>query len=203
MSRPPLNPWGGRQRLRVGLLGGSFNPAHEGHRHIAELSLKLLGLDEVWLLVSPQNPLKPAAGMAPQAERLASALRVFAGLPRLRPTTIESSLGTRYTADTLDVLRRRHPRIRFVWLMGADNLAHFHRWRRWQDIFRAVPVAIPARGAYSPRILGARAVHRFAASRRPASRARNLWRETPPAWVFLPIRRHPASSTAIRNRSRP
>lgn len=203
MTRPPLNPWGEPRRARVGLLGGSFNPAHEGHRHIALLALKLLGLDEVWLLVSPQNPLKPVIGMAPMTQRLASAEAVCAGHPRLRPTWIETQWGTRYTTDTLAVMRRRFPHIRFVWLMGADNLAGFHRWVRWDSIFHAVPVAILARGPYSARTLGSRAAHRFARSRLPSSRARFLWQGEPPAWVFLHIRRHAASSTAIRNRRQP
>lgn len=203
MTRPPLNPWGEPRRAVVGLLGGSFNPAHDGHRHIALLALRLLGLDEVWLLVSPQNPLKPEAGMAPLGERLASAEAICGDHPRLRPTTIETDLGTRYTADTLEVLRRRFPRIRFVWLMGADNLAGFHRWHRWESIFRSVPVAILARGPYSARTLGGRAAHRFAGCRLPSSRARFLWQGRPPAWVFLHIRRHAASSTAIRNRRDP
>lgn len=203
MTRPRINPWGEPRRARVGLLGGSFNPAHEGHRHIALLALRLLKLDEVWLLVSPQNPLKPVEGMAPLPERLASAQAMTGGHPALRATTIETDWGTRYTADTLDVLRRRFSRIRFVWLMGADNLAGFHRWFRWDSIFRSVPVAILARGPYSARTLGSRAAHRFAASRLPSSRARFLWQGPPPAWVFLHTRRHAASSTAIRNRRDP
>ncbi|ARJ64878.1 nicotinic acid mononucleotide adenylyltransferase [Magnetospirillum sp. ME-1] len=203
MTRPRLNPWGEPRRARVGLLGGSFNPAHDGHRHIALLALRLLGLDEVWLLVSPQNPLKPVSGMAPLPERLASAETVCAGHPRLRPTAIETGLGTRYTADTLEMLRQRFPRIRFVWLMGADNLAGFHRWARWESIFQSVPVAILARGPYSARNLGTRAAHRFAHHRLPSSRARFLWQAQPPAWAFLHIRRHAASSTAIRNRRQP
>jgi nicotinate-nucleotide adenylyltransferase len=203
VTRPRLNPWGEPRRARVGLLGGSFNPAHDGHRHIALQALRLLRLDEVWLLVSPQNPLKPVAGMAPLSERLASAQTICAGHPHLRPTTIETGWGTRYTADTLDMLRRRFRRIRFIWLMGADNLAGFHRWTRWQSIFQSVPVAILARGPYSARTLGSRAAHRFRQSRLPSSRARFLWQGQPPAWVFLHIRRHGASSTAIRNRREP
>lgn len=200
MSRPALNPWGGRHRLRVGLLGGSFNPAHAGHRHVAELALRLLGLDEVWLLASPQNPLKPICGMAPLAQRLASAEAVCAGHPRLRPTAIETALGTKYTCDTLAALKRLFPRISFVWLMGADNLEQLHRWLHWEAIFRSVPVAILARGAYSARSLGARAAHRFRSARLPSAQARHVWAGHPPAWVFLHTRRHPASSTAIRNR---
>ena len=200
--RPP-NPWGDGRRVRVGLLGGSFNPGHEGHRHIALLALTLLGLDEVWLMVSPQNPLKSEAGMAPLAERLASAERIAARHPRLRPMALETRLGTRYTAHTLVQLRRRFARASFVWLMGADNLAGFHRWLRWDAIFGLVPVAILARGPYSARALASLAARRFAHSRLPPSRARNLWSRTPPAWVFLHTRRHAASSTAIRNRRAP
>lgn len=192
------NPWGERRRLRVGLLGGSFNPAHEGHRHIAELALRLLGLDQVWLLVSPQNPLKPVAGMAPLAARVASAQAVTGSHPRLRVSAIESVLGTRFTADTLAELRRRFPRTGFVWLMGQDNLLGFHRWRRWREVFQTVPVAILARGPYSARSLAAKAAHRFHRSRGRTGTARHLARMAPPAWVFLHTRLHPASSTAIR-----
>ncbi|MBI3445375.1 MAG: nicotinate-nucleotide adenylyltransferase [Magnetospirillum sp.] len=204
MTRPPPpNPWGDRRKVRVGLMGGSFNPAHEGHRHIARLALTLLGLDEVWLLVSPQNPLKPETGMAPLASRLNSAQDICGAHPALRPTTIETEMGTRYTADTLSVLRQRFAHTRFVWLMGADNLSGFHRWRRWESIFRLVPVAILARGPYSARALASRTARRFAHARLPPSRARTLWNRTAPAWVFLHTRLHAASSTAIRDRRQP
>jgi nicotinate-nucleotide adenylyltransferase len=194
----PPNPWGDRRRRSVGLLGGSFNPAHAGHRHIAELALKLLGLDEVWLLVSPQNPLKPVAGMAAAAQRLASARASVGRHPRLRATAIEQALGTRYTADTLAALRRRFPLTRFVWLMGADNLLQLSRWERWTDIFGAAPVAILDRGPYSLKALAAKAAHRFARNRVDAAGAHGLAQRTPPAWVFLHTRLHPASATAIR-----
>ena len=197
------NPWGDRRRVRVGLLGGSFNPAHAGHRHIAELALKRLGLDEVWLLVSPQNPLKPAAGMAPLPQRLASAYAMAAGNPRLRVSALETQLGTTYTVDTLERLRIRFARCRFVWLMGADNLAQIGRWARWERIFAAVPVAVFARGPYSARMLAAKAARRFDHCRGGANGARSLCGQTPPAWVFLHIKRHPASSTAIRSLTRP
>ncbi|RAU21910.1 nicotinate-nucleotide adenylyltransferase [Paramagnetospirillum kuznetsovii] len=194
------NPWGDRRRVRIGLLGGSFNPAHDGHRHIAQLSLKLLRLHEVWLLVSPQNPLKSTSGMAALAERLASAQAVMAGNPRLRPTTLETALGTRYTADTLTALAIRFPCARFVWLMGADNLAQMEHWARWPRIFRTVPVAIFARGPYSARTLATKAARRFGRFRVSPTRPRALCAKRPPAWAFLHIRRHPASSTAIRSR---
>ncbi len=198
MRRPPLNPWGDRRRVRVGLLGGSFNPAHDGHRHIAQLALKLLGLDEVWLLVSPQNPLKPVAGMAALAERLASAESVAAEDRRLRVGALETRLGTRYTADTVARLRIRFPRTRFVWLMGADNLAQMSRWARWPSILRTVPVAILARGPYSARALAAKPAHRFGDFRLAGGRLRALAGMPAPAWAFFRIRLHPASSTTIR-----
>jgi nicotinate-nucleotide adenylyltransferase len=136
-----------RKGFAVGLLGGSFNPAHAGHRRMSLAALERLGLDEVWWLVSPQNPLKPAAGMAPHAVRLASARRV-ARHPRIRPTGIEAELGTQLTIDTLQALTRRFPQVRFLWLMGADNLAQFHRWAAWRDIARTVPIVVMARPDY-------------------------------------------------------
>ncbi len=200
MSPLPLNPWGDRRRVRVGLLGGSFNPAHDGHRHAALLALARLGLDEVWLLVSPQNPLKPVAGMAPFPQRLAGAGRVVAGHPALRATAIERALGTRYTADTLRALATRFPATRFVWLMGADNLIQVARWHRWMEIFRALPVAVLARIPYSRTALAATAARRLARYRLPAGRARGLADRKPPAWTFLHTRPHPASASAIRAR---
>jgi len=162
------------------------------------MALRWLGLDQVWLLVSPQNPLKPVSGMAPLARRLESARATAAGDPRIRVSGMETALGTRFTADTIRVLRRRFPRMGFVWLMGADNLAQFHRWKSWDSIFRAVPVAIFARGPYSARMLASRAARRFARFRRPSAGSQRLAAIRPPAWVFLHTRLHPASSTAIR-----
>ena len=195
------NAWGDRRRLRIGLLGGSFNPAHDGHRHIALASLRLLGLDEVWLMVSPQNPLKPVAGMAPLAQRLDSARAMAAPHPRLRACALESRWGTQYTADTLEMLHLRFPLSRFIWLMGADNLAQFQRWTRWDRIFKSVPVAILARGPYSARTLATKPAQRFKHCRCGGEGARSLGAKSPPAWVFLHIRRHPASSTAIRGQT--
>jgi nicotinate-nucleotide adenylyltransferase len=180
------------------LLGGSFNPAHDGHRHISLCALHQLRLDEVWWLVSPQNPLKPVAGMAPQAERILGAEAVAAH-PCIRVSGLEAWLGTRYTADTLRVLRLRFPGGRFVWLMGADNLTQIPRWDRWTRIFATVPVAVFDRSPYSYESLAGKAAQRFAQYRRPPRRAGLLADETAPAWVFLHQRRHPASATAIRN----
>jgi nicotinate-nucleotide adenylyltransferase len=178
-------------------LGGSFNPAHHGHVRISLEALRRLGLDEVWWLVSPQNPLKEAAGMAPFAERLAGARRA-ARHPRLRVTDIEARLGTRYTADTLRALRRRFPRLHFVWLMGADNLSQIPAWRDWSYIFNALPVAIFARPTYSLRALAGKAARRYHRVRRPERAARQVPGSAPPAWVFFHIRLMPISATALR-----
>jgi nicotinate-nucleotide adenylyltransferase len=185
------------RRRRIGLLGGSFNPAHAGHRHISLLALKRLGLDEVWWLVSPQNPLKPSRGMAPLARRLADA-RKAAAHPRIRVTDIERRLNTRYTIDTVRALKRRHPDHSFVWLIGADNLLQMPAWKSWQALFQAVAIAVFARPSYSLKALAGQAAGRFARYRLPETQARRLTAQTPPAWVFLRIRLHPASATAIR-----
>ena len=181
----------------MGLLGGSFNPAHDGHRHISLEALRRLGLDEVWWLVSPQNPLKERAGMAPLAERLAQA-RAVARHPRIRVLALERELGTRYTADTLAALRQRFPDIGFVWLMGADILIELPRWVRWTEILGRVPVAIFARPSYLLRAMAGRAAKRFAFHRVDTSLGRALPDLEPPAWAYFPIRLHPASATAIR-----
>jgi nicotinate-nucleotide adenylyltransferase len=191
------NPWGSRWRKRIGLLGGSFNPAHAGHRHISLQALHSLGLDEVWWLVAPQNPLKPTTGMAPFAERIEGAERIV-DHPAIRVTGLESRLGTRYTADTLAVLTRRFPTARFVWLMGADNLGQICRWDRWASIFKRVAVAVFDRSPYSYRSLAGKAARRFARHRLPVRRGVLLARLGPPAWVFLHLKRHPASATDIR-----
>jgi nicotinate-nucleotide adenylyltransferase len=182
---------------RVGILGGSFNPAHEGHRTISLAALQRLGLDEVWWLVSPQNPLKPVAGMAPFAERFTGAAAV-ARHPRIRVSDLEPKLGTSYTADTIAKLVRRFPYHAFVWLMGADNLAQIDRWKDWQQIFHAVPVAVFARPSYSLKALAAKAARRFARARLPEAAARSLATAEPPAWVFLHGPLSPVSATAIR-----
>lgn len=186
-----------RRRVAVGLLGGSFNPAHEGHRHISLVALKRLRLRQVWWLVTPQNPLKPTEGMADLADRVAGA-RARARHPAIRVIDIEARLATRYTVDTLAALRRRYPRNRFVWLMGADNLVQLPRWRRWTTLARRAPIAILARAAYDSRALSGRAAQRLRRFRIPESAAQRLaWRK-PPVWVFLHLRHHPASGTAIR-----
>ena len=184
---------------RIGLLGGSFNPAHAGHREISLAALRRLGLDEVWWLVSPQNPLKPAAGMAPLAERLARA-RAVAGHRGIRVTGVEDLLASRYTAETLAMLTARFPRVRFAWLMGADNLLQLTQWKDWQNIFNAVVIAVFDRPSYSSRACAAKAARRFGRSRLAETQARRLTAQTPPAWVFLHNRLNTLSATQIRAR---
>ena len=185
-------------RRRIGLLGGSFNPAHEGHLEIALIALKRLALDEIWFLVSPGNPLKSGAGMDGLAVRAASAQRVIGAHPRLRVVTIEAALGTRYTADTLAALGRRFRRTRFVWLMGADNLIQIPAWSRWTTIFGSVPVAVFARPGYSVKALAGKAARRFRQARQRDSHSRMLSAMRAPAWVFFHSRLNPASASAIR-----
>jgi nicotinate-nucleotide adenylyltransferase len=182
---------------RIGLLGGSFNPAHQGHRDISLAALKYLDLDEIWWMVSPQNPLKPTDGMAPFAERLASA-RAMACHPKIRVTDIESRLGTQFTADTLKALVTRFPSCRFVWLMGADNLAQISSWRDWTKIFHLTPIAVFDRPTYTIKALTALAARRFRRSRRREAALKMLAATPPPAWVFVHHRLNPISATAIR-----
>ncbi len=187
-----------KPRVRtVGLLGGSFNPAHGGHRAISLRAHAALGLDEVWWLVSPGNPLKPAAGMAPLAARVASA-RAQARRAPIRVTAIERELGTRYTVDTLAALRRRYPHIRFIWLMGEDNLAQFHQWKHWRDIARSLPIAVIARPHYNKAAHGSRAMAWFRRFVRPANQRKSWTTWRLPALVLLRFRPDPRSATLLR-----
>jgi len=181
----------------IGLLGGSFNPAHDGHRHISLSALKRLNLDAVWWMVAPRNPLKDTADLAPFQTRVEQA-RAVARHPRIRVTAIERKIGTIYTVDTLSVLVRRFRDVRFVWLMGADNLVQISNWEQWPRIFALVPIAVLVRPSYAFKAQASIAARRFARSRVSEARAAGLaWRK-PPAWVFLHIRPHPASATSIR-----
>jgi nicotinate-nucleotide adenylyltransferase len=184
-------------KRRIGLLGGSFNPAHEGHRDISLAALAYLDLDEVWWLVSPQNPLKSAQGMASFAERMASA-KAMADHPRIRVTDIERKLGTRFTADTLRKLVTRFPSCRFVWLMGADNLAQISSWRDWTRIFHHTPIAVFDRPTYTIKALSSLAARRFRRSRRREAALKTLAATPAPAWVFVYHRLNPISATQIR-----
>jgi nicotinate-nucleotide adenylyltransferase len=186
--------WAGRS---VGLLGGSFNPAHDGHLHASLLALRTLGLDQVWWLVSPQNPLKPVKGMAPFAQRLAQC-RVLVRHPRIVVSDIETELGTRYTVDILAELKKRYPRTRFVWIMGADNLIQIRRWKNWRKIFATVPVAIYDRPPYSLKAKASFAARRYARWRRQGAEARTLGQAKSPAWAFFHTKLKAISSTAIR-----
>ncbi|MEQ8355313.1 MAG: nicotinate-nucleotide adenylyltransferase [Kiloniellaceae bacterium] len=184
---------------RVGLLGGSFNPAHGGHREISRAALARLGLDRVWWLVSPQNPLKSAEEMAPLAQRIARA-RAAADDPRILVTGLETRLGSAYTADTLRALCRLLPQVRFVWLMGADNLIQVNEWQCWQQIFNTLPVAVFDRPSYALRALSGKAARVFARHRLKETSARSLAETGPPAWVFVHCRLNPQSATDIRGR---
>ncbi len=194
-----------RPGMAVGVFGGSFNPAHDGHAHVAETALRRLGLDRVIWLVSPQNPLKDARDSAPLAERMASAeqtARQAVSGPSMIVSDFETRVGTQWTIDTLRALVARHPGVRFVWLMGSDNLASFHRWRGWTDIMRLMPMAVVARPGSLLDSRTAPAASRFAEARVPAGRARLLADMDAPAWTYLTAPLNPRSSTALRAAAR-
>lgn len=184
-------------RRRIGLLGGSFNPAHGGHRHVSLEALTRLGLDEVWWLVSPQNPLKSDDGMEPLATRVARARQV-ANHPHIRVDAPELRLGTRYTLDTVRALKRVYPHARFVWLMGADILPQLERWVGWRELFREIAIAAFARPGWSYAALQSAAPRAFARYRLDAGQARRLATCNTPAWCFIPSRLDSHSATAIR-----
>jgi len=186
-----------RRRIPTGLLGGSFNPAHGGHRAISLNAIDALKLDELWWLVSPGNPLKPRAGMAPLPARLASAQRMARRSP-IRATGIEAELGTRYTVDTLKKLVRRYPNRQFIWIMGADNLVQLPQWRDWREIARLMPIAVIARPGYNDRAHARRAMGWLRRFVRPAD-LKSQWTDwRPPALVFLRFSPDVRSATAIR-----
>ena len=185
------------RKRRIGLLGGSFNPAHGGHRRISLFALRALDLDEVWWLVSPGNPLKPGKGMAPLAARVRSAM-VQARRAPIRVTAIERELGTRYTVDTLAALRRRYARREFLWLMGSDNLAQFHRWRDWRRIARTMPIAVVARPGYDAAAVASPAMAWLRRFSVPLSSFVNRGEWSAPALVTLRFDPDARSATAIR-----
>jgi nicotinate-nucleotide adenylyltransferase len=176
--------------LTIGLLGGSFNPAHDGHLYVSDTAIRRLKLDYVWWLVSPQNPLKSANGMAAFALRLERARQLAASHPRLVVTGLERGLGTRFTVDTVRALQRRFPQVRFVWLMGSDNLVQFSRWRNWQQIARHIPIAVVQRPGTIMAALNAAAARRFGTVRGVALR--------PPKLTVLDGVRNPQSATRLR-----
>ncbi len=178
-------------------MGGSFNPAHQGHRRITLFAIPALGLTEAWWLVSPGNPLKPAAGMAPLSARFRSARELARRAP-IRVTAIERELGTRYTADTLRALKRRYRRRRFVWIMGADNLAQFHRWRHWRRIAHEMPIAVIARPGYHDAALASPAMAWLRRYRLSAAGFSNRGEWSAPALIELRFDPDPHSASQIR-----
>ncbi len=183
--------------MRIGLFGGTFDPPHAAHRAACLLAMRRLGLDRVWWLVTPGNPLKDTAGLAPLAERVAAA-HLLAHHPRIDVTDLEADLGSTYTFVTLRYLVRRCPGVRFVWIMGADNLRHFHRWQRWRDIATLVPIAVIDR--LGPSLYSAAGVagHALGFARLPEAAAKSLPNRKPPAWLYLHGLKSPLSSTALR-----
>lgn len=200
---PPLSPADARRLpafapgMTIGLFGGSFNPPHEGHRHASLVALTRLGLDRVWWLVTPGNPLKDNRAL-PSLELRVAAARRLADHPRIEVTGIEADIHTRYTYDTIAWLQRRCPGVTFVWIMGADNLAGFHRWQQWQAIASRVAIAVVARPGATTKGPLAKAARVLAAYRVPEYQAATLKHRRAPAWIFLhaPLDAH--SSTALR-----
>jgi nicotinate-nucleotide adenylyltransferase len=184
--------------MRIGLLGGSFNPPHVAHRAISLFAIKRLKLDRVWWLVTPGNPLKDDGALHDLDQRTEAA-RLMADDPRIDISCLESVIGTRYTVDTITYLRRRASGLRFVWIMGADNLAQFHRWQNWRRIASEVPIAVIDRPPQSFRALAAPAAQALARYRLPENEAGRLADQRPPAWVFLTGLKLKLSSTGLRN----
>jgi len=195
-SLPPHPPG-----LRIGLYGGSFNPPHAGHLHVGLLALKRLRLDRIWWLVTPGNPLKELGGLPPLAERMAAA-QALARHPRLAVTGFEAAIGARYTLDSLEYLAGHAPGVRFVWIMGADNLAQFDRWRGWRRIAQLMPFAVIDRPGWTLRAAQSRAALALARFRIDETDAPVLADRAPPAWVFLHGPRSALSSTVLRQQRR-
>ncbi len=182
---------------RIGVMGGSFNPPHEGHAIVAATALKRLQLDQLWWLVTPGNPLKSNGSLAPLAERLAACARL-AQSPRMRVTAFEAQLKTPYTAATLRFLQRRYPGVTFIWVMGADNLATFHNWQQWRVIARDMPIAVVDRPGWRFRALSSPAVHALSRKRLPEAQSPMLGRTNGVRWTLLSTRLSHASSTQLR-----
>ena len=183
--------------MRIGLFGGTFDPPHAAHRGACLLAMKRIGLDRVWWMVTPGNPLKDGHGLAPLAARVVAA-KALADDPRIDVTDFEAQLGTRYTYETVRYLVRRCPQVHFVWIMGADNLRSFHRWQRWRGIARLVPIAVVDRLGPSLYASAGVAGQALAYARLPETAARTLPERRPPAWIYLHGLKSPLSSTALR-----
>lgn len=194
-------PAGALTGRRIGLLGGSFNPAHDGHLFVSREAVKRLRLERVWWLVAPQNPLKDVANLAPFQSRLEGAKKLARGAP-IDVLDMEARLNLRYTVDTLKALTQAYPRTRFVWLMGADCLIEFPGWKNWEQIFKMVPIAVFARPLYSMKGLSGQAAGRFRKFRIPAAEAERLSGRTPPAWTYLEGPQVEVSSTALRAKAK-
>jgi nicotinate-nucleotide adenylyltransferase len=187
--------------MRIGLFGGTFNPPHAAHRAVSLLALNRLGLDRIWWLATPGNPLKDTRALPPLEKRIQAA-RKLVKHPFIDVTGIEATLGTRYSYDTVAALRNRYPSVRFVFLMGADNLAQFHRWKRWRGLARLVPIAVVDRSGFDLRALSSPAALALSRARIRESEADTLALRRAPAWVFLRGIKSPISSTALRAKKR-
>ena len=185
--------------LKIGLLGGSFNPPHDAHRAVTLFAMKKLGLDRVWWLVTPGNPLKDNKALPALDDRIALA-QALADHPRIDVTGLESVIETKYSCDTIAWLKTECPGVNFVWIMGADNLKYFHRWKNWRDIFAMLPIAVVDRGGISLSAASGAAAMRFARARIPETRAMTLPGREPPAWVYLRGIKSSLSSTALRGK---
>jgi nicotinate-nucleotide adenylyltransferase len=185
--------------MTIGLFGGSFNPPHAGHRLVTLTALRRLQLDRIWWIVTPGNPLKDSRHLPPQAERMALCQAIMPE-PSIDITGFEASIGTRYTLDTLRYLKRRCPTVRFVWIMGADNLVQFNRWQGWRDIARLMPIAVVDRPNATLRATASRAAKVLSPHRKPATAATHLAFSKAPAWVLLHGPRSSASSSALRQK---
>jgi nicotinate-nucleotide adenylyltransferase len=192
LKQPPAEPG-----MRIGLFGGSFNPAHEGHLLVAEQCLKRLALDRVWVMVSPGNPLKDHSELAPLEERVAGTRRVMSD-PRIDVTAFEAERGFRYSYETVDWLVRAEPGVKFVWIMGGDSLATFDQWERWEQIARTIPMAVYARPGAGLRATRSKAATALQQFRLSEDRAATLAAADPPAWIYLRGVMSGQSSTAIR-----
>jgi nicotinate-nucleotide adenylyltransferase len=196
---PSIVAKGAYKNQIIGLMGGSFNPAHEGHKMITDIALKQLHLNAVWWLVSTQNPLKSSNGMEALDKRINDAC-LIANHPKISVKSIEFQLNTRYTVDTIRLLKRRFPHTRFVWIMGADNLTQFPEWKNWQQIAAMIGIAVFGRPGYSLKALSGKMAQRYSRFRIPERRRASLGRLKPPVWVFLHALLNPISSSNIRTK---
>lgn len=185
----------------VGLFGGSFNPPHQGHALVAEIALRRLGLQQLWWMVTPGNPLKSRNELAPLGERLAMS-EAMSSDPRIKVTAFERRLGSAFTAHTLTEVKRRNPHVHFIWVMGADNLNSFHRWQQWQRIAMTFPIAVIDRPGSTLSYLSSKMARRFARARIDEDDAGVLWTRAAPAWTFIHGPRSTLSSTALREKRR-